>query len=126
MIEVQENGTRVHRCAVCGHGTCPTWCNAGEQIGRWVALGACSDVDPDVFYPEEYSGWQARSLTLEAKQICSSCPVRVDCLEYAVEERLDHGIWGGTTPGDRRGRRKELLELLKKRRANEQRLEEIR
>ncbi|WP_231921931.1 WhiB family transcriptional regulator [Rhodococcus rhodochrous] len=40
-----------------------------------------------------------------AKQICTSCPVRIPCRDYALETRERHGIWGGTSESDRRGRR---------------------
>jgi WhiB family redox-sensing transcriptional regulator len=37
-----------------------------------------------------------------AKRICSDCPVQVRCLEYALENRIDHGVWGGTSERQRR------------------------
>jgi WhiB family redox-sensing transcriptional regulator len=30
------------------------------------------------------------------------CPVKVPCLEYALENRIDHGVWGGTSERERR------------------------
>ncbi len=38
----------------------------------------------------------------KAKAICSVCPVRVQCLDFAVEIREPYGIWGGLTEADRR------------------------
>ena len=37
-----------------------------------------------------------------AKSICAICPVRVECLEYAIRIRESHGIWGGLNELDRR------------------------
>jgi WhiB family redox-sensing transcriptional regulator len=37
-----------------------------------------------------------------AKRICGTCPVRLDCLEWAVTEQINHGILGGRTPRERR------------------------
>jgi WhiB family redox-sensing transcriptional regulator len=37
-----------------------------------------------------------------AKRICATCPVKEPCLEYALEYRIDHGVWGGTTERQRR------------------------
>jgi excisionase family DNA binding protein len=36
------------------------------------------------------------------KSMCSQCLVRLDCLAYALENRIDYGIWGGMTAVDRR------------------------
>lgn len=37
-----------------------------------------------------------------AKEICSQCAVRVECRDYAVAIREQHGIWGGLTEKERR------------------------
>lgn len=37
-----------------------------------------------------------------AKEICRSCPVQVDCLATALRDNEDSGIWGGTTPVERK------------------------
>jgi len=37
----------------------------------------------------------------ETKKICWSCPVRETCLEYALENDLKYGVWGGLTPKER-------------------------
>ena len=62
----------------------------------WVVFSACRDKDPDLFFPD------ARSDTKEALAICASCPVRVDCLEYAIETDVRFGVWGGLTDKQRR------------------------
>ena len=46
---------------------------------------------------EEREAWEAR-----AKLICSTCAVREPCLDYAVETREPHGIWGGLNEHERR------------------------
>jgi len=38
----------------------------------------------------------------KAKSICAVCPVRIECLEYAVRIREPHGIWGGLNEIERR------------------------
>jgi WhiB family redox-sensing transcriptional regulator len=38
----------------------------------------------------------------EPKAVCSRCLVRAECLEYALERRIDYGVWGGMTAPDRR------------------------
>lgn len=62
----------------------------------WRARAACAGIDPAVFFPER--GCPAD----EARRICQPCPVRTDCLEYALDNHLRDGIWGGTAEKDRR------------------------
>jgi WhiB family redox-sensing transcriptional regulator len=62
----------------------------------WTDSAACMDVDPDHFFSET-----AKSIQ-DAKQICSTCVVRVDCLDYALENEEQFGIWGGLTHRERK------------------------
>lgn len=41
----------------------------------------------------------------EAREICGLCPVRIDCLEYALDNSIFDGLWGMTTPEQRRAMR---------------------
>jgi len=63
---------------------------------EWMALGKCRDLDPTIFFPNDGLGVQA------AQRICAECPVKVACLEYALTNRVDHGVWGGTSERERR------------------------
>jgi transcription factor WhiB len=63
---------------------------------RWRDKAACRAADPDLFYPDTPA--QAD----QARQICRTCPVRVQCLTAAVRDREDFGIRGGLTPQERR------------------------
>lgn len=60
----------------------------------------CSEVATDMFFPE--SGESAK----EAKRICASCPVVEKCLQYALHENIFYGVWGGTSPHERRNLKK--------------------
>ncbi len=40
-----------------------------------------------------------------ARQVCAACPVRQQCLDYAITNRIGHGIWGGLTERERRALR---------------------
>jgi WhiB family redox-sensing transcriptional regulator len=74
-----------------------------EDDGRqaWLHRAACRDQDPERFFPE--SGEQVK--VAEAKAICASCQVRDHCLQLAVKAASgiggDHGVFGGTLPGER-------------------------
>ena len=67
----------------------------------WQQRAACRDEDPELFFPVSEIGPAARQAA-EAKAVCARCPVRERCLEYAVDNGLDHGIFGGTTEAERR------------------------
>jgi hypothetical protein len=37
-----------------------------------------------------------------ARRICADCPVKEPCLEYALYNRIEHGVWGGASERERR------------------------
>jgi WhiB family transcriptional regulator, redox-sensing transcriptional regulator len=67
----------------------------------WRALASCAINDPDLFFAVG-----AREHKL-AKKICRNCPVRRECLAYAMDAPVDHGIWGGMTERERRRYRRQ-------------------
>jgi WhiB family redox-sensing transcriptional regulator len=70
----------------------------------WQERGACRGIDVGLFFPV------VEHEAHEAKAVCSMCPVRARCLEFALEEGERFGIWGGYTTLERK-------ELLGERRA---------
>jgi WhiB family redox-sensing transcriptional regulator len=62
----------------------------------WMAQGTCREYPPNVFFPTDGVGVEV------ARKICANCPVREVCLEYAVSNRIEHGVWGGTSERGRR------------------------
>lgn len=67
-----------------------------EREQPWMREARCSHLDPGEFFPSDGVGVEV------AKRICAECPVRVECLEYALEFRIEHGVWGGTSERERR------------------------
>ena len=65
----------------------------------WAAEALCAQTDPEMFCPDAKSREDARS---DAKQVCGNCPVRQDCLVYALTHNEPYGVWGGLTPAERR------------------------
>lgn len=65
----------------------------------WRAAGACLAADPDLFFP--LGGAAAAPDTSRALRICDGCPVKRECLEFAMQTGEAEGIWGGTTPEER-------------------------
>jgi WhiB family transcriptional regulator, redox-sensing transcriptional regulator len=70
-------------------------------IGPWAGRASCAETDPEIFFPPHGDP------ATEARQICARCPVRDECLAYALDADEQYGIWGGLDPDDRRslGRR---------------------
>jgi WhiB family redox-sensing transcriptional regulator len=72
-------------------------------------------MNPDIFFPKGNIGHvsKARDAYEKAKAICDICPVKKECLEYALALPANwcEGIWGGTTERERRWlRRKNVSE----------------
>jgi hypothetical protein len=61
---------------------------------------ACRDVDPELFFPVAESGPLYEAQVAQAKAVCAGCPIRAQCLAFALE-RLPYGIAGGMTAGER-------------------------
>lgn len=70
----------------------------------WRAHGACSGTDPNLWFA--VGAIEHR----HAKSICRRCPVREQCLAYAMEAPVDHGIWGGLTERERRRFRRQAAD----------------
>ena len=73
---------------------------------------ACKGADLDLFFgpfAEFVSSRQQREA--KATAICAGCPVKAECLEYALDAREVYGVWGGMTEDERRA-------LLRRRRAS--------
>ena len=69
---------------------------------EWMTQARCSEVDPELFFPERGDATSPR----KARIICNSCEVKVECLQYSIDNDERFGIWGGLTENDRRRLRK--------------------
>jgi WhiB family redox-sensing transcriptional regulator len=75
-----------------------------EQIG-WRDDAACLDADPDLFFPVGTTGPALHHVD-GAKRICRTCPVKTQCLAWALDHGVSDGVWGGTTADERRAIRR--------------------
>jgi WhiB family transcriptional regulator, redox-sensing transcriptional regulator len=75
---------------------------------RWRERAACRGARIEVFFPGrgETAG--------PARQICAQCPVRQQCLEFAVSNRIVYGIWGGLTGPERRALQSDQLRAARR------------
>ncbi|MEN8233945.1 MAG: WhiB family transcriptional regulator [Actinomycetota bacterium] len=68
----------------------------------WYENAACASYPSEVFFPPI----DAPSAARVAKLICAECPVREECLAFAVETAQTEGVWGGMDAGERRRMRR--------------------
>jgi hypothetical protein len=77
---------------------------AVEQV--WRLDAACLDVPGDWWFPE--APWVVEPLALRT---CRSCPVRRDCLLYALSHAdIWYGIWAGLTAHELARLRRRILD----------------
>jgi WhiB family redox-sensing transcriptional regulator len=69
----------------------------------WMSRGACRSEDPELFFPVTPHRASLRQINA-AKAVCRACAVRTACLSFGLQTSED-GIWGGTTPEERRALR---------------------
>ena len=61
----------------------------------WVMRAACAEVEPDQLFGK---GAEQR----DARTLCFTCPVRMECLAEALDSESSFGVWGGLTERERR------------------------
>ena len=76
----------------------------------WQWRAACRGEDTGLFFPPHHPEVKDERLSRErrAKAICGVCPVRMECLEYAIRIREPHGVWGGLNEIERRAMLRQL------------------
>lgn len=84
---------------------------ATNATSSWWNMAACLTADPELFFPISSTGAGEAHLA-KAKAVCSRCPIRQGCLDYAIDSHQAYGVWGGTSEDERRRmvtrRRREL------------------
>ncbi len=69
---------------------------------HWQELGRCRSADPLLFFhPQNERGSSRIRRDQSAKRVCVSCPVRLECADYAIRAREPYGVWGGLSEDDR-------------------------
>ena len=59
----------------------------------WVTEGACAQ--PENRHMEDYFFSRKPAERYEAKNLCFTCPVREECVRWALEKPEIWGVWGG-------------------------------
>lgn len=65
-------------------------------LPKWADQALCTQTDPDAFYAIDAAGQR------RAAAVCDRCPVRVPCLNWALDHNEQHGVWGGLSTPQRR------------------------
>ncbi|MCZ4277786.1 WhiB family transcriptional regulator [Rhodococcus yunnanensis] len=73
----------------------PVASTATDEVPSWHLDALCAQTDPEEFFPPPGGA------TSRAKQVCAGCIVRASCLDHALTNNEQHGIWGGKTPRER-------------------------
>lgn len=66
----------------------------------WQNDALCAQIGFEMFFPEKGGSVQT------AKKVCAMCEVREQCLEYALANDEQDGIWGGLTTSERKALKK--------------------
>lgn len=80
------------------------WPNiVGVMPGDWVDDAVCDTGTAETFFP---TSGENQTTVKHAKWICAGCPVRTECLDFAIENNIRDGVWGMATPNEREALRK--------------------
>lgn len=77
-----------------------------NDVPDWFDRAACKGLDPALFFPDTGS---RETVPREAERVCAGCPVRLDCLEYAIANHEDRGLWAGVAFGLHGKRRRDAI-----------------
>lgn len=69
----------------------------------WETRAECKRTDPEAFFPEKGGS------TSEAKKVCLRCDVQAICLEHALANDIQFGVWGGLSERERRKLKKRTV-----------------
>ncbi|MCL2803511.1 MAG: WhiB family transcriptional regulator [Micrococcales bacterium] len=67
----------------------------------WRHAAACLSEDPELFFPVGNAGLALAQIE-SAKSVCARCDVGGDCLQWAIENNQESGVWGGLSEDERR------------------------
>ena len=78
--------------------------------GEWMEHGNCAEghlphspkARVRMMFPSDGGG------VISALRVCEGCPVSIECLAYAIENGIDHGVWGGQSERSRQKIRRGL------------------
>jgi WhiB family transcriptional regulator, redox-sensing transcriptional regulator len=77
---------------------------------RWQDKAACRGLDIELFFgPDGERGSEREYREWNASQVCAGCPVRSECLDYAVDRPEKYGMYGGMNEDERKAERRRRM-----------------
>ncbi len=80
-----------------------------EVEPTWRQDALCHGMGSDLFYPVGTTGAAVEQIAA-AKSICQNCIAKLACLDFAMQNDEQYGIWGETTQQERHQLRKHRRE----------------
>lgn len=82
----------------------------------WRKRAECRFSDPELFHIiGDENSKPARAQIVEARSVCAECPVRRECLDWAIRTQDEYSIAGGKTPNERKSLLRESIPSQRKR-----------
>jgi WhiB family redox-sensing transcriptional regulator len=75
-----------------------------KPAGEWVKQAACIDAPTWYFFSDA----ETKDAYREGRKLCDICPVLLDCRQYAIENYIAHGLFGGMSPRERQLERRKI------------------
>lgn len=76
----------------------------------WEDDAECRRADPVLFFgPDGERPADREVREAAAKRVCAACPVRAECLDWALSTFVKYGVWGGMNPEERKLERRRRL-----------------
>jgi WhiB family redox-sensing transcriptional regulator len=80
------------------------WNELMDAIDEAPIVVPCQNTDPELWFGDAVNenSWEDHGARYKiARELCGICPVRQQCLQYALTQREEYGMWGGLTPKER-------------------------
>jgi WhiB family redox-sensing transcriptional regulator len=113
VVQTLRSSPRVQTASPTARGrliTEPTFRHDPRETA-WIERASCLDQDPELFFPVGTTG-AAVVQAERAKVVCAACPVRGECLHWALDTCQDAGVWGGLDEEERRVIRRQRRRAL--------------
>ena len=72
---------------------------------HWQDRAACREIGAEAFFPPDAG--KAVPDYAQARRVCRRCPVKAECLDFALRLDIREGLFGGLTPRQRAARKRE-------------------